>query len=95
MPNGRGVDGEPEERGRRVGGWDHGSSIETWRGLGGGLFCCSVFMANLVMLFSSLTSRSYQCMSNFGIVSRRLCFMGAFVSRRVTSMIRLERYSVY
>jgi hypothetical protein len=45
-------------------------------GFGGELFCCSVFMANLVMLFSSLTSRSYQCMSNFGIVSKKIMFHG-------------------
>jgi hypothetical protein len=32
------VDGEPEKRGRRVGGWDHGSMIETWKGLGGNCF---------------------------------------------------------
>lgn len=31
---------------------------------GVGLFCCSVFMEKLVMLISSLTGRSYQCMSN-------------------------------
>lgn len=34
-----------EKRGRRVGGWDHGSTIETWRGL----FGCSVFREKLVL----------------------------------------------